>query len=389
MFGSRKVCVHLQLTYQLLLVSNAIADGPSQGRLTDKNLADKTAILGANCKTSGPPLLADAMHSNKHLSLQTVLAGCAGCYVAMKLMRDLVLRAQLALGPSYLDKIKGQWALITGSSEGVGLAIADALAARGINVMLVSRSPDKLAKAAKQLSAKHADVQIDYASTDLTSPNAADKLLEQLMAQDRAIALLINNAGGSVDSAKLYHQFPEEEQSRIQALNGTIAYTLTKRLLPSMLERGQGAVVAISSQAVVMPCFMAPYAAEKAKLESLYTALNIELQGTGVTAQALRLGAVLTPGLISTQVTSSDPHAADDIKPSLLVPTPAVVAKQIVRAIGKGTGPVYTPYLPHALTEGLLTSIWPPGLQRRVLRSLASSIKDSWDAKLHAKATAA
>ena len=250
------------------------------------------------------------MPQNRQASLTVIVAGCAGLYAATKVGQILLLRAQLALGPAYVDKFKGQWALVTGSSEGIGLAIADELAAHGINVMLVSRSSAKLAKAAQQLSTKHSNVQIEFAAVDLTLPHASDKLLEQLKAQNRSVALLINNAGGGVDSAKLFHQFSEEEQFRIQALNGTIAYDLTKRLLPSMIENGQGAVVAISSQAVVMPCFMAPYAAEKAKLESLYTALNIELLNTGVTAQAFRLGAVLTPGVISTQVTSYDAHAA-------------------------------------------------------------------------------
>jgi short-subunit dehydrogenase len=165
-------------------------------------------------------------------------------------------------------------------------------------------------------------------------------------------------------------------------------------------QRGKGAVVAISSLSHKIGAFAAPYGAEKAKINALCSFLHHELKGSGVTAQAMVLGAVVTPGLTafmgprkpaaaadnaaasgnsssdnaagsSSSGSSSGSSSAAIIKPTLTMPSAEAAAAAIVRNIGRG-GPVVTPFWGHALSEVLLLDgWWPPELQRAVVGRIA------------------
>ncbi|WIA41991.1 hypothetical protein OEZ86_009291 [Tetradesmus obliquus] len=220
-----------------------------------------------------------------------VLGVAASAVLAAKALRQLWLFAELGLLNPPVQKFKGEWALVTGGSEGVGKAVAAELARHGINlpqrsegvgkavaaelarnginVLLVSRSQAKLDAAAADIKRQHSDVQVRTFAADLTQRQQLDALLQHITHTSTHISLLVANAGGAVPMMTNYWQFSDEEEERMQALNGAACYVLVKALLPDMVQRGKGAVVAISSSMHRLGAFAAPYAAEKAKVNAL------------------------------------------------------------------------------------------------------------------------
>jgi short-subunit dehydrogenase len=252
----------------------------------------------------------------------------------------------------------------------IGLAIAQHLARQGLNLVLVSRSPDKLAAAAATLSPGVTCVTLPL---DLTSPGATKKLLEAT--KDLPVSVVIANAGGGVPCFKPFWEQSQKDLDYVKDLNGTQAYSLLHGVVPRLLQRGKGAIVVVSSLATYIPAYISPYAAEKAKLDVLTSGLAQELSGSGITIQSFKYGAVITPAFLKINSTLSSngtsSSSSSGPKPSIITPLPDTVAASTVAAIGlTSTGPVFTPYWGHALLEGILAGLWPYSLQRWALGQL-------------------
>lgn len=206
-------------------------------------------------------------------------------------------------------------ALVTGASSGIGEAFARALAPRETRLVLVARRQDRLQKLAAELSGEPLVV-----CEDLATPGAASRVMEAVRAAGLHVELLVNNAG-------LGHCGPFAETDAIRiaeilAVNcGTLA-ELTRQALPGMLERGHGRILNVVSMSAFQPVpWLATYAASKAFVLSLSEALMSELEGTGVSVQAL------CPGLVPTGFQAS---AGTDRVP--FNSTPAWSAESVVAA---------------------------------------------------------
>lgn len=323
-----------------------------------------------------------------------VVGAVTASFVGAKLLRQALVWAQYTLLPPVVCQYAGEWALVTGGSEGIGKAVAAELAGYGLNVVLVSRSQNKLNAAAAEIRTKHPTVQVKTYAADLVDTSSYSKLLQHLTDSNIHVSVLIANAGGVPNPAgvmKPYWEISEADETQTMNLNGHSCYSLVHGLLPAMVARRKGAVVCISSVASRMTAFMAPYGSEKAKMNALCEALDVELQGTGVTAQAMVLGMVITPAVMrfmkpaaaDNSGSSSSPEAAaaaagsssDDhavIKPGVLTPSAETAAAAIVRSIGRG-GPVVTPYWGHSVHQALVFGWWPPELQRTVVAAVTRS----------------
>lgn len=209
------------------------------------------------------------------------------------------------------------------------------------------------------------------------------KLLQHLSDNNIHISVLVANAGGTPwPIYKPFWQYTDHEASVIATLNGNSCYDLVRGLVPAMVAARKGAVVCISSVVSSMPAYMAPYGAEKAKMNALCQALDVELYGTGVTAQAMLLGPVITPAAVRlwspqprSQESDTVQHtvvaaAVADAKPNLIQPSSETAAAAIVRCIGN-SGPLVTPYWGHGLLESMFHCWWPPELHSMVLRAFA------------------
>ena len=179
---------------------------------------------------------------------------------------------------------------MTGASSGIGEAFARALRARGERLVLVARRGDRLARLAAELGGEEAVLPV---TLDLARPDAASSLQRTLEGRGIGVKLLVNNAGVG-DSGRVHEQDPGRLRAMID-LNVRAVVELTRAFVPAMVERGGGAVINVVSMSAFQPVpFLAVYAASKAFVLSLAESMATELEGTGVTVQALCPGNIPT-----------------------------------------------------------------------------------------------
>lgn len=187
---------------------------------------------------------------------------------------------------------QGKTALITGASSGIGAAFARNLAQRGMNVVLVARSGDKLQKLGSELTANY-KVGAEIIVCDLSLENAAEQVLQATRSYGLTIDLLINNAGFAT-----FGPFEEQEATQHHQevmLNVTTLVDLTHAFLPPMLAQGSGGIINLASTAAFQPLpYMAIYGATKAFVLSFSEALWGEYRHKGVRVLALCPGPTAT-----------------------------------------------------------------------------------------------
>jgi short-subunit dehydrogenase len=183
-------------------------------------------------------------------------------------------------------------ALVTGASSGIGEDLARIIAANGDNVVLLARSAGKLQALADELSRAH-NIVASVLTADLSLPGAGEDVAGRLAGRGVTIDILVNNAGfGTI------HEFWRDDpqvQTQVLQVNVVSLTTLTRLLLPGMLERRKGRILNVASTAAFQPGpFMAVYYASKAYVLSLSEALAEETAGTGVTVTCLCPGPTRT-----------------------------------------------------------------------------------------------
>jgi uncharacterized protein len=187
---------------------------------------------------------------------------------------------------------KGQRALVTGASSGIGESFARELARRGADLVLVARSRDKLTTLAANLN-RSFGVAADVAVVDLARHSAAEDLAAELSGRDLQIDILVNNAGFGLFAP--LDQADGAVLSDMVQLNVAALVDLTRLYLPGMLDRDRGAIINVGSTAGFQPVpYMAVYGATKAFVLSFTEALWAETRGTGVRVTALCPGSTDT-----------------------------------------------------------------------------------------------
>ena len=182
-------------------------------------------------------------------------------------------------------------ALITGASTGIGSVYADRLAKRGYDLILVARSEEKLSEVAARL--KPTGRSIQTMAADLTKKEDVQRVAERL-STDATITALVNNAGlGS--AGKLLDANIDDLESMIY-LNVTALTRLALAALPGFVARKNGLLINIASVVALAPDLLnGTYSGTKAYVVNFTQALNNEVEGKGVTVQAVLPGATATP----------------------------------------------------------------------------------------------
>jgi hypothetical protein len=189
--------------------------------------------------------------------------------------------------------LKGDTALITGSSGGIGEEFALQLARRGVNLVLVARRADKWADLKGRLLEIDPRLQVDVIAADLSVPGSAADLAAKVGDLGRRIDLLVNNAGVGLHG-DFVGQDAQADAAQIQ-LNCVTLVELTALFLPAMTTARHGLVLNVASTAAFQPTpGMAVYGATKAFVLSFTEALWQETKGSGVRVMALCPGATET-----------------------------------------------------------------------------------------------
>ncbi|KAI3744775.1 hypothetical protein L1987_57866 [Smallanthus sonchifolius] len=219
-------------------------------------------------------------------------------------------------------KKRGSWALVTGSTDGIGKAFAFELAKKGLNLILVGRNPSKLSGVSSEIKSKFEKTQIKQVVFDLSRDisEGIKKITEAIEGLD--VGILINNAVNVEGTTKV-----------------------TQAVLPGMVKRKRGAIVNIGSgAAIVIPSdpLYAVYAATKAYVDQFSRCLYVEYKNSGIDVQCQ------VPLYVATKMASIR-------RSSFFVPSATGYAKAGLRWLGYE--PLCTPYWPHSVIWGLLYSL--------------------------------
>jgi len=254
----------------------------------------------------------------------------------------------------------GEWAIITGATDGIGKAFAQECAKRKLNVFLISRNPELLSQTAMELESKYSvktkTLAVDFGNfTDLKERQVQESL------KDLDVGLLINNVGASYDHPEFATEIDEKTIDKLVNLNIHSTYRMTRAVLPSMLGKAKprGAIVNMSSfaseQSVPM---LAYYAATKGFVDKYSEALHWEVKSKGIHVQVQR------PMFIKTKMSKT--------RESLMIPRPEKYAKAAMKHIGYEA--VSSPYWVHALIQYVINLV-PKNLRMRLLLSEQKGIR--------------
>lgn len=200
--------------------------------------------------------------------------------------------------------LKGKTALVTGSTSGIGLGIAKALAAQGANIVLNGFGDAEGPKAEVAAVGKALGIQVAYHGADMSKPDEIEDMMKFAALQFGSVDILVNNAG--IQHVARIEDFPVEKWDAILAINLSSAFHATRLALPAMQAaeggKGWGRIINVASaHGLVGSPEKSAYVAAKHGLVGLTKVTALENATSGVTCNAICPGWVLTP-LVQKQI---------------------------------------------------------------------------------------
>lgn len=235
---------------------------------------------------------------------------------------------------------QGKWAIITGATDGLGKAYAGALASKGLNIVLVSRSLTKLESVATEIKQRYG-VETRVVEADLTGDQTVYAKIAKAT-EELEVGVLINCAGVSYEHPEWFTNVTEDVIANIIKLNVAGTTGVIKAVLPGMIKRRKGVLINISSIASAIPNpYLSVYAATKAYINKLSDDLAAEFAPHGITVQCV------IPGPVATKISKIK-------KPSWMAPSPEKFVEASLKTVGiesRTTG-----YPPHSLILGFMSA---------------------------------
>jgi len=230
-----------------------------------------------------------------------VSGGVLWLYIAAALAR--LLYKWIIRPPTSWSDFRGEWAVVTGASQHIGRSCALALAQRGINLILVARSADKLQSVAEEIRKRFPSVQAEVLPADLTGSQAEfDRMRAALRPSERCISILLAIAGGKAPAKgmiefafKEFHLMTAEEEDAIYRLNCYATAQTLRLVLPDMMKRKKGRLVTMSSLSMLLPYGLSAYGASKAYVATLTDALRSECAEYNIQVQSVAPAKVGNP----------------------------------------------------------------------------------------------
>jgi hypothetical protein len=181
------------------------------------------------------------------------------------------------------------FALITGASKGIGKALAQELASRKVNLLLVARSQDLLKELAIELTSKN-NITVHYLAVDLTHKKATGDIYSWCLQNNFSVDTLVNNAGYGLSG--IFDKYSLAEYEAMMQVNMNTAVALIHLFLPMLKKQNQAYILNVGSTAAYQAVpGLNVYAATKAFMESFSRSLNYELRNTSVSVTCVNPGA--------------------------------------------------------------------------------------------------
>ncbi|XP_004682948.1 PREDICTED: very-long-chain 3-oxoacyl-CoA reductase [Condylura cristata] len=197
-------------------------------------------------------------------------------------LRVWVLDHEVGVGPKL-----GEWAVVTGSTDGIGKSYAEQLAKRGMKIVLISRSQDKLNQVSSEIREKF-KVDTKTIAVDFTSEDIYDKIKTSLAGLQ--IGVLVNNVGMSYEYPEYFLDIPDLDNTIKKLININVLSVckMTSLVLPGMVERSKGAILNISSASGQYPVpLLTIYSATKAFVDFFSQCLHEEYKSKGILVQCV------------------------------------------------------------------------------------------------------
>ncbi len=192
-------------------------------------------------------------------------------------------------------ELTGRVALVTGSSRGIGRALAEGLAEAGATVVLNGVDPQRLESARAELAARHGG-RIHAVAFDVTDEDAVEEAVARIEREAGPLEVLVNNAG--IQHREPLLEVSREDWERVLRTDLTSAFLVGRAVARRMVGRGHGKIVNIASvQADLARQTIGPYTAAKGGLRNLTRAMTAEWAGSGLQINAI------APGYIHTEMT--------------------------------------------------------------------------------------
>ena len=196
--------------------------------------------------------------------------------------------------------LEGKTAVITGSTSGIGLGIAWALARQGASVLLNGFGDKAAIDRLRQELSDACKVKIAYSAADMSKPAEIAGMIEQATRELGQVDILVNNAG--IQHTALIEDFPPEKWDAVIAINLSATFHAIRAALPQMKKRNWGRIINIASaHGLVASASKVAYVAAKHGVVGITKVVALETATTGVTCNAICPGWVLTP-LVQKQV---------------------------------------------------------------------------------------
>ena len=196
--------------------------------------------------------------------------------------------------------LQGKTALVTGSTSGIGLGVAQALAAQGAHIVMNGFGDVDAPRAAIEAAGQAHGVRVGYHGADMSRASEIEDMMRYASAEFGRVDILVNNAG--IQHVASVQDFPPEKWDAIIAINLTSAFHTTRLALPAMLAAGWGRIINVASvHGLVASAHKSAYVAAKHGIVGLTKVTALENATTGVTCNAICPGWVLTP-LVQKQV---------------------------------------------------------------------------------------
>jgi 3-hydroxybutyrate dehydrogenase len=205
----------------------------------------------------------------------------------------------LTLSPA-ARSLAGKVALVTGSTSGIGLGIARALASAGADIVLHGFAAPAEAEALQDGIASEFGVATGFSATDMADPGAIAPMMRGILERHGRLDILVNNAG--IQHVAPVAEFPPEAWDRVLAVNLTSAFHTTRLALPAMRAQGFGRIVNIASaHGLVASPFKSAYVAAKHGILGFTKTVALEVAEEPITCNAICPGYVATP-LVEKQI---------------------------------------------------------------------------------------